>query len=375
MKPLVLLDAAPFCYGPVSTLLAVVDHLLEADVELVLLASGTAAEFAAGYDPRCTIVPCNTEDEEDLVRHVELFRRCSVFVSNTNPLSVRFAAAQGCRTVYIDTLFWMWDAVDPEVAAADLYLAQQFDGTDRNFARLGADIRRFEVVGPLVAPPAARAPRGPGCLVSFGGMESSLTMPGVTNRYPWVMTRLLLRAFREADVPGLYLFAGRGPVMDQLQAEWAGANARFAFLPRRAFFDELARCGRYLLSPGLTGAYEALGVPVPRFLLLPQNYSQQLQAHTFLRKTDAPFAGWTWTDMYPELQFTHYMPEPEGVAKVNDAILRFETDAAAQERYVALLVEALRATPTTDAVDAGEPGCQRAADRILQLAAGAPAAA
>ena len=52
MRPLVLLDAAPFCFGPVSTLQVVVDELLDSDLGLRLLTSGTTAEFMTGYDPR-----------------------------------------------------------------------------------------------------------------------------------------------------------------------------------------------------------------------------------------------------------------------------------------------------------------------------------
>ena len=131
MRRTVLLDAAPFCYGPISTLMAVAQQLRSADIDLVLLASGTAAEFVRTEQTWLRVVTCNTEDIADLGRIRHLFFDAAVFVCNTNPISAGFARTLGCRVVYIDTLFWMWDRIDPLVASSELYLAQDFAGMNR----------------------------------------------------------------------------------------------------------------------------------------------------------------------------------------------------------------------------------------------------
>ncbi len=342
MKPLILLDAAPFCYGPISTLCAILDHLPRPDLRLKLLASGTSAEFARGYHAGLEIVDCDTEDPEDLEAHRELFLASNLFVSNTNPVSARYAVGLGCRTVYVDTLVWMWDEIDPQVAASELYVAQDFEGIDENFERLGAEIESFEVVGPLIAS-SAEGSRAPGndCLISFGGIESSLTVAGETNRYPWVVTRLLCRAFERLPAFDRYLFAGRGRVMESLARDHGGPRREFRFVPHHELLERLASCRLCLLSPGLTGAYEALAAGARSYLLPPQNYSQQLQSTIFLEQAQWPFQGMHWGQIYRGFEMPAHLPEEQAVAEVNRLILRFESDAEAQERWLEHLVDAV----------------------------------
>jgi hypothetical protein len=371
MKPTVVLDAAPFCYGPISTLMAVVDHLRRQELELVLLASGTAAEFAGAGWEGIRVVPCNTEDLEDLRRVEPLLRECSVFVSNTNPPSAQFAASLGCRVVYIDTLFWMWDHIDPAIAHAALYLVQDFPGVQENRQRIGKDIRNFEVVGPLIAdgPTLPQAARENTCVISFGGMESSLTVPGQTNRYPWVITRLLVEAFERVAPFDRYLFCGRDWVMSSLAEQWGGPRREFRFVPHRELLGALSRCRLLLLSPGLTGAYEAMSLRTPTCLLLPQNYSQQLQADTFLKQPGWPFRGWEWSAVYPEVSFPRYMPEAQAIAQLNEVIRRFESDTRAQQHYLELLVTSIQQTlKSPEAGGALSSGARAAAEKISALA-------
>jgi hypothetical protein len=340
VKPLLLLDAAPFCFGPASTLQVVLDELLDDDLELVLLSSGSTAQFMTGYTSRCTQVACDTEDRAQLAEHSDLFRRCDLFVSNTNPISAQYAIELGVPVLFIDTLFWMWDEIEASIARSAIYVAQTFPGINENRRRIGRDIVDFRVVGPLIRTPRPRSASNV-CLISYGGMLSKLTVPGVTNHYPWVMTRLLLEAFEQAPPFERYLFRGAQDVMDALAREFRDSRVEFAFAPSSRHIEEVAAAHNMLLSPGLTGAYEALHAGVPTWLLLPQNYSQQLQAEVFLDDEQPRFEGRHWRDVYPSLDLPRYMPEAEAVARVNDAILRFEDDRAAQQRYVADLVAAL----------------------------------
>jgi|GEM_PF-1485855 len=346
MKPTIVLDAAPFCYGPISTLLSIVDHLPHDELDLVLLASGTAAEFAAPYADRFRIVPCNTEEVSELEHHRGLIERSRLFISNTNPAGARFAAMCGTPTIYVDTLFWMWDEIDPVVAGSTLlYVAQDFDGIEENYRRLGGAIEDFRVVGPLINTSVRhRSSAENSCVISFGGMESSLTKPGETNNYPWLMTEILLAAFSRSARFDRHLFRGRGPVMEQLALEHEDVTVDFRFVPHERYLEEIGGCRLHLLSPGLTGAYEAAALNVPTVLLLPQNYSQQLQAETFLANPGWRFAGYQWSDIYPDVEMRRYMPEAEAIAMLNDVIRRFESDTVAHRRYADMLDDAIERT-------------------------------
>lgn len=368
MRPLVLFDAAAFCFGPASTLEVVLDELLDDDLDLMVLSSGTTAEFLAGYSARCTLVPCDSDEPAELARRRHLFQRCDLFVSNTNPVSARYALEQGVPTIYVDTLFWMWDDIDPLIARSAVYVAQTFAGIEENRRRIGGEIADFRLVGPLVGQPSERTRAGH-CLISYGGMASKFTVPGVTNRYAWTMTRLLLEAFERAPAFDRYLFRGCGRVMDALEREFGDSRCEFAFAPRAQHLDEMASARNLLLSPGLTGSYEAIGAGTPTWLLPPQNYSQQLQAETFLGLDPAPFDGRHWSQIYPDLALRRYMPEEEAVALVSATVRRFEEDADTRRQYADMIVGALPLTrppaPPDDAAFGGKGAAAEIASMIL----------
>ena len=371
MRKLVLFDAVAFCFGPASTLQLVLDELLESNLDLMVLSSGTTADFLSGYSERCVLIPCDSEDPNSMAQHNNLFRNCSLFVSNTNPISARYALERGVPTLYLDTLFWMWDRIDPLIAESAIYVAQTFAGIEENRHRIGAKIRDFRLVGPL----AGRSPktiRTGDCLISFGGMASKLTIPGVTNRYAWLMTRLLLEAFERKPAFDRYLFRGNGAVMLALEAEFGDSCCEFAFSPRNRHLEEMASARNLFLSPGLTGCYEAINAEVPTWLLPPQNYSQQLQAETFLSFDPSPFKGFHWGTIYPDLVPVRYMPEIEAVRLLSTAVRRFEEDREAQRRYVDLLVDAMpfrrRPVPPEDAAFCGDGAAAQVAGMIRQAA-------
>jgi hypothetical protein len=367
-----VLDAAAFCYGPISTLLAVIDCLPVDALEMVVLASGTSAELAGAHGGAFRIVECDTEQLAALAAQADLLARCAVFVSNTNPVSARYAKLRGCRVAYIDTLFWMWDAIDDVVAQADAFLVQDFAGVDDNRRRLAIDIPHFERVGPLIALGGGGVSTEPRALVSFGGMESSLTVPGRTNRYAWVMAPLVLEALRRRGGLERTVLCGRGHVMDSLAQLYAGPDVECRFLPHREYIAALRRCQVHLAAPGLTGAYEARALGVPIAFLLAQNYSQQLQVEIFLSDPSWPATGVDWRAIYDDAAIPAHLPEPVAVARVNELVLRFERDRAAQARYVELLTDALHRLPASGQGSCTPSGAPAAARRICELAGVGP---
>lgn len=372
MKPLILLDAAPFCYGPISTLMAVIHYLPTSKYRLVLLASGTSLEFAQPYAHLVEIVQCDTESETELRQQIDLFKTCALFVSNTNPPSVVFAKKLGTPVAYIDTLFWMWDHLAPEVAASDVYIAQDFIGVSESLHRIGSDIKHFEIVKPLIDTQRGGLPlelRAAECLVSYGGMESSLTIPGITNQLHLIQTKLLMDVLAKISPFDHYYFCGRGHVMETLAATHPDPRYEFGFFKHDDYLELLRRCKLCFLSPGLTGSYEAVSAGTPTVFLLPQNYSQQLQAQQFLESSDWPMVGVEWRSVYPDFELPDQLPEAEAIARLNQLIRRFENDPPAWHRYVSLLIEQVRQMPTAAQNSTITSGAEKTAHLITQLAA------
>lgn len=350
MRPLVLCDAAAFCFGPASTLQVVLDELTGSNFRIVLLVSGTTAEFFRDYRECFELVQCDSEDEAELLHHEALFEEAVLFVSNTNPVSALFAIRRNIPTIYLDTLFWMWNEIDPLIARQAIYVAQDFAGTEENVRRVGGQIADFRLVGPLIGV-VPRLPRTRTCMISFGGMASKMTVPGKTNNYAQTVTRILLEAFAQLPSFDRYAFRGNGEVMASLASEFTDSRFDFSFVPRARHAEEMAQCQTLLLSPGLTSCYEAIHCETPAWLLPPQNYSQQLQAQYFLTNKRPFFAGKHWAEIYPDTQLRQYLPEATAVAQVAELINRFSVDLDAQSAYRQALVDTLGIWPPTPVAD------------------------
>src|SRR5215813_10430447 len=114
-RPVVLMQAAPFCFGPVSTSLAIATELRKFDLAIVWLAEGTALQLlqAGKYDDY--VVPFNLANPDDKRRYAHYIEEADMVVVNTDPDFAKFALGLNKKTVYIDILYWMWQSI-PEIA-------------------------------------------------------------------------------------------------------------------------------------------------------------------------------------------------------------------------------------------------------------------
>lgn len=367
-RPFILLDAVPFCYGPVSTLISIVNCLPKDQFELVLLASGTTEEFACAEKGKYRLVSCNTEVIEELESVKELFARCDLFISNTNPISARYAMDLGCRVAYVDTLFWMWEAIDAVVTKADAYIVQDFAGVEENRSRIGREIKNFHKVGPLIdVADSKRREKENLCIVSFGGQESNYSSGDLAFRFSKILSGIIIRCFDAIGYDGFISFRGRSSIMQRLSQCYTGNNYEFRFVPHREHVQDLNRAQYHLLSPGLTGMFEAIALNIPSLLLPGQNYSQQLQAHMLLSQRHRLFGGVEWGGIYHDGNVPAFLPELEGVEMVAGLITRFESDSEAQQRYMDVLSKTLGKQADIPITNRMQSGAAQAAEIVCDM--------
>jgi hydroxymethylcytosylglucuronate/cytosylglucuronate synthase len=355
MRRRILCDAVPFGFGPAGKLAAVLNRLTDADVETVVVGSGTSAEL---LDYRGgPVVPADTESPAALQSLRPLFTGASLFINVMNSVSLQFAQGLGLRTVVVDSLFWMWDRIDPGMARSDRYFIQNFVGVEDRLREEKDRIRHPVLVGPIVDASLEEggAARRNQLLVNLGGMESKLIRLGENLTYPAVIGRLLADGLQNHPFDRV-LVTGSAPVMRELGRTVQIPRAEFERLGHQEFLAELKASRLFLTSPGLTATLEAFTAETPTAFLPPQNYSQFFNL-TLLREARAASHSLHWEDLYGRLPIRLRMPEDEGVRALLGLIERFREDAAGRQRWAAWLSELVW---QGEAIGAGQVERQRA---------------
>jgi hypothetical protein len=339
-KKIILLQAAPFCFGPISTLLNVVQAFVRPGYQMIVIEEGPTRDLIRRSRLPLERVTLTTAPPFS-AELAELIDQAELVVSNTDPLFAAECMTRGAKVVVIDTLFWMWDHIPPILSEAECYIAQDFYGIEAQLERLGRP-RNFLKLGPLTStqgPPIPLARRANSIQISFGGCDCLLVDPR-QDPYPGLMLKLMEDALTTAlpqDWDILLCCGERAARSLQPQDSCVTVGT----LSNRAYLKKMRQAKAILLSPGLTGTLEVLQAETPVFFFPPQNYSQALQLSAYRKANVAPYS-FTWTDVYPEFALPPYLPEEEAVDRVRAVIARFVQDEAAQDVLRHKLVEFLQ---------------------------------
>lgn len=326
----VLFQAAPFCFGPAATTLNVIEALAPYGHRLRMLATSSALDLAARSSLPIELLEGTADDLPTAARGVDLV------VSNTDLAVAARCAARGLPVVVIDTLFWMWDRVEPAAMDCERYIVQEFPGTQAQLERLGSPARLARV-GPLVRPqrPPAEA-RGAHVLISLGGSDCEL-VDVERDPYPAFVARAALAA----APPGTTLVVCTGQRAAQALRRVLPASVEVCTLSNREHVERMRTARAVLASPGITGAMELFDAGTPLFFLPPQNYSQVLQLVAYRQAGVAPF-GLTWRDVRPGWALEPYLSEPRAVAALRSIVESAARDTATRQRLEAHLGEFFR---------------------------------
>ncbi|MCB0617892.1 MAG: hypothetical protein KDC32_11865 [Saprospiraceae bacterium] len=316
-KKHILFQAAPFCFGPIATTLNVVRELAGSGHHLTLIGEGPTHDLLDREDfefdklPASTVKPFSEELEQ-------LIREADLVVSNTDPPFAAACIRRGAKVVVIDTLFWMWDHIDPILLQSDSYIIQNFIGVEQQMARIGRP-QNLLVVGPLTQKQEQPIPQGERdnfLLVSLGGCDCNLVAKE-SDPYPEIICRLIECVLEQESLDIEVMLATGERSANALCAKTA--SVQIGTFSNKEHVDLIRRAKGVMLSPGLTGSMEVFEGGTPVFFLPPQNYSQVLQMKAF-RRSEVAGHSFSWFDVYPELAPPPYLPEEEAVAIVRDAI-------------------------------------------------------
>jgi hypothetical protein len=339
-KRTILFQAAPFCFGPVSTTLNVMQELAGAGHRLIMVDEGPTGDLIrrSGLPIEGVALPTTPPFTPELGRWVD---RVDLVVSNTDPIFAAACMERGAPVTVIDTLFWMWDHIPPILMEAELFISQAFHGTQAQIERLGRP-RNYIEVGPLIAPQALPVPladRDRLIQVSFGGCDCFLVDPA-HDPYPALVLGLLEEAL-DAALPADHRVVLCCGERTACTLEPRDGRITVNTLSNREYLRTMRRARAIFLSPGLAGTMEVFEAQTPAFFFPPQNYSQVLQLRACRQAAVAPYS-FTWSDVYPEFDLPPYLREEEAVARVRQVIERAVDDPVARDELRRQMVSFLQ---------------------------------
>jgi hypothetical protein len=345
----IILTAENFAFGPIGKLLTVAEKIDQRDYSLTFIGYGTAYQLAKVSSIK-NAIEINTDSDEFPLLARQLFENADLVISCMDRASVRLAQSLSKPTIWLDTLFWMWDEIPDNILEVDIYIKQNSLNDAENLRRYGKRIKNLSSVGPIVDmdPLQYRSFRNQ-AVVSYGGMEGyGWFEVGKDSNYPYTMTELLIRKVDFSSFDRV-LFTGNERIIQDLDERYRSNSLVFRTLPHSLFARELASSRLALLAPGLETPLESFAYQIPTIFLPPSNSSQYPQLDDFIRNGAANMAI-HFRDYYPEIDFTDrnlrkrmrmfmeqlriFENDKEALAKVASRISAFISDRELQAMQV-----------------------------------------
>ncbi len=333
MKKIILCDAVPFCFGPISKMISIAEKIDKKEYDLILLASGTSLELGKKSN-LFKIVNCNTESNVDLIKNKKWFEKADVFVNVMNPKSVEYALSLNKKVIYIDSLFWMWDKVPDFADKVEAYFAQNFVGVKDRIISESRD--KINLVGPIIGNAFRGVKKKNHIVVNFGGIESSMIKIGKNSNYPFVIGKLIEKVFSNSKEK--VYFCGNDKIIRKAIPK--RKNFIIGSMEHREFLKVLSEAKLLITIPGLTTTFEAFNYNVPTIFLPPENYSQFLNLKSF-EMHSAGKKIFNWSDIY-KTKINLFEDEQKAVDKILFLIRRFEKDKINKLNFKNKLIKVLK---------------------------------
>ena len=294
-----LLTAENFAFGPIGKLLNIADFLINSGHALIFVGYGTSLQLAKKF-PFKEIYELDTDNPKSRNKLEKIISNSDVLISSMDIPSVIAAKRLSKLTIWIDCLFWFWDAIPDEVLNVDLYIRERSmndDKNDKKFARL---IKNLQSVGPIIGKIKKRK-REQKVLISFGGGEASYWYKaGRDTNYPFIMTKILLNNVYWKKFDQI-IVATNERIVKKLNINFPKTPFKFMCLPHESFLKEMTESKVILITPGLVTSEIAFYSRTPTIFLPASNNSQFFQIEEFRKRGLAP-ASVHLADFMPKLK-------------------------------------------------------------------------
>lgn len=267
--PRLLLTAQNFAFGPISKLLYIAEFLRHPTNTLIFAGYGTSLELARAF-PFDEIHEFDTEDVNLQSQLKSLVQMCDIVISSMDQPSLEVAQEAGIPAVWIDCLYWFWDAIPEAVQKSTLFIRERSVPLAVNRSDLSVNISNLITVGPIVRaiPDQARKRQA---LISYGGGEATYWYRfGEHTNYPLVITSILATHVDWNDYDRI-LVATSERIATSLRDAFPNINWEFTTLSQEQFLHELSQSSLLLTTAGLVTTQAAYISSTPTIFLPASN--------------------------------------------------------------------------------------------------------
>lgn len=322
MNKEIVLQAAPFCYGPTSTSLSVASFLREMGCKLTWIASGTSLELLNQGSYSDSIRDMDCLDRYDLSL---LLKSADCIVINTDPEFAKLVSDIGLNYVYLDILYWMWDKLPKNVSdEGNLYIYEDFYICKNQTERIGLPKNCLKV-GPLIPPNCFEGRDIPdintkSLLVNLGGINRPISFnKDLLNNYVSTIYDMVIEIVRRQELFSEVHFYG-GSLPNQ-ESSVNGIKLYSGRRKKEELIEIMKQCECVLISPGLTSYYETVTLRKPFYILPPTNYSQFLQFYEYSKRVDGR-CYCPLEDLNIDVEIDSYLKEEEALQVVDMLLLK-----------------------------------------------------
>ncbi len=308
----ILCEAVSFGFGPASKLLSLSEELSKR-YSLDLIGSGCSFALLSKTNVFDKKILCDTSNYSEILGAIS-FSDYDLVISVMNPVFGRVALEQKCKLVVVDSLFHIWDTIDPVWLDCNLLIVQAF-------AKEQSELKKYHLpnarmVGPIVSTqiPRKNSNAKSNILINFGGAD-----------YPYVSDFKNIVFFIRKIIKQLVGIPGFenktvsiGPRCLPELKDLEGLGVHINTFSHNDFLQQLSQANVLLTIPGLTTVFEAFHISIPTLFLPPLNYSQLLNSRVIYSK-GASLSKVGWDNCFPE-NSSEKLPEAAGVRYVESLI-------------------------------------------------------
>jgi len=312
----ILVSAESFGYGPITTGLNIVKELKNhSNLKLDFIGSGIALEQAkmSGFFDKLYI--CDTFDNKDLEKNIDIFKKYDMLLSSENVNGAIFALKNGIKnTYYIDNLMWMWDKIPEGLNNVKKFFISETIPCEDNFNRIGKDIVNPVFVGPVRNFDKKNCSTKNQLIINIGGAESFLLEHNlITKFYNKVINDILSNI--HTDRFDSILICGGSGVLKEIVLEKENKKVKIKTLTHEDYLKEMEESEYCILASGLGNFIESVGKNKNILFLPPINYSQLLQLD-YYSKENLGFEIINWSNFKFYKKIPQFLDEETGVNMV-----------------------------------------------------------
>lgn len=266
-----------FGFGPSSKLYSIVKELLDQGYnEITFCGNGESLNFFKNnFENSLNYIECDTDriNAEDFLKiiNIETFD-ILVNVMNVNIPKIQSNKELKIKSVFVDSLSWMWDKPIAGVDKYNLYFVQD---TFMDAHKI-SDFNNVQLISPIVNTEGfVKEEKKNKILLNFAGIMTPYENDIFYQKYIFFYLTLFSK-IPEIDQYEVVC------ACNKMQKQWLerntyfNCNFSFRVMNHAEFLQEACESSKVFSTPGLTFYLESQSLNLNVFYLLPSNYSQAL---------------------------------------------------------------------------------------------------